>query len=208
MTVLPSNILVATLPLLLLVASSEALILPATEECDPNQAEFRMVSTANGICGWDRHCVLDGQSSLGGYCIANDHASAQMIMPQAPSEPCSICKHEGHTSKVTKPHDIVGHYHCSELDGLGKEGKIPLASCQIFQHLVQYNDLCGCTDADDETEEQDETVLFGRDQGENSAPDMPSSDTENYFLDDSGSSSKAISITGVASAITLLLTMY
>lgn len=144
-------------------AAGSKVVLSASRECDPRTAaQARMASSSStSSCGPESHCVWNGSSSLGGYCIDNDHKPADMVMPDALQELCNICEvPEGfHVYEddqfdpddfrvVTEPHRAVGHYYCGELDSLGKQGKLPKDSCHMFQQMIYADELCGCTSID------------------------------------------------------------
>jgi hypothetical protein len=225
MKFLPSPI-----PLLLIIAfdveAATNMVLSAAKECNPNEAQSRQVT---GSCEPGSHCVFNGNSSLDGYCTDdNDHKAADMDMPESMKVFCSVCDapdaHGSTVWNVTKPHDRVGTFHCLELDGIGKEGKIPKAQCHLFQQMIQANNLCGCiatatepqgaaaaaaastttTTTTTTTEPQDDDVLFYTDHDEENAPYRPSSEglaAEDSSLDASGGSSNA---SAAASAIACL----
>ena len=236
MKFLPSPIqksVVAALPLLLAAAhANEDVLLPAAKECDPKKAELRSTSTSVS-CGPDSHCVLNGHSSLGGYCINNDNKAAHMDMPEALRALCFVCESPDDPntigSVVTMHNQIVGSFTCGELEGMGRQGEIPSDQCQIFQKMIRANDLCGCTEvvkSEDEEDsvaveaapqEYDDDVVEVASQGDDDVyfyTNQPPPSTEDSNFDPfdpfglSGGSSKSMAITAAASAITLLLTLW
>ena len=145
----------SSLSLLLAVSDAASdrnmIVMSAKKECDPNKSVFRMAgSNAKDQCGPNGHCVLNGHSSLGGFCMDNSsHGALPMDMPEARIELCYVCGEpevDGTTYVVTKSWELVGSHMCLELDGLGKEGRIIASQCKIFQQMIEENDLCGCTE--------------------------------------------------------------
>lgn len=144
--------------LALLLAASQAtaagnsLTMSAAQECNPNNfAQARMASpTTVDVCGPESTCIWNGKSSLGGYCV--DNSMTSLDVPEALLEVCSICQipedNEDYdpqeTRVVTKSWEMVGTFHCGELDGLGQEGKLPAGSCHMFRQMIYVNNLCGC----------------------------------------------------------------
>lgn len=215
MKFLTSSIPSSIAALLLSAASVEAdMLLPAAKECDPNQSVFRMGGgSSSGVCGQGSHCVLNGNSSLGGYCIDDSNKATLMDMPEALGEFCFICeppsfndqvrpRSTSHVSRVTTPYHMVGSFSCGELSGLGQEGKIPKAQCHIFQQMIQANDLCGCTPPPPPPPSIDEQESEGEES---------SSDTTGSFMEESqpfdlsGGSSNTIAIASAASLFAALL---
>ena len=225
--------LVAALPLLLMVAfdvdvdveaatSRNKMVLSAAKECNPNEAQSRLTGTGSTSCGPGFHCFFDGNSSLDGYCTENDDYSKadgmQLGMPESMVVLCSVCEAPdalGNTVwHVTKPDDRVGNFDCLELDGFGKEGKIPRSQCHIFQQMIQANNLCGCiiaaaaSTSAATTEPQSDDALFYTDHDEENAPYTPSSEAsiaEVSSFDASGGWSKSIAITATAASASAIV---
>ena len=144
-----------------------------------------------------------------------------MTMPEALQALCNICEipEQNHpyqddqfdpneTRVVTKPDGVVGHYHCGELDELGKDGKLPKASCHLFQQMIYADELCGCAAAAIEADNGALVYVAAESQDEVlSADPSLSNSVEPVFDTVSGSSSQALTITlgGAAiSAVTML----
>ena len=126
----------------------KAAALPATEECDPHQAVSRMAASATSSCGPESHCVLDGNSSMGGYCHDNESTSSLEI-PLSMRMVCLICESpdnmkETRGSVVTKPDDIIGAFTCGALEEMGMNAELPVDRCTTFQKTIFSNEVCGC----------------------------------------------------------------
>lgn len=150
---------------------NESLKLNNAKECNPkgsNSSSSSSSSKATGsstttTCENGYHCVFNGHSSIGGYCINNENKSesTQMDfdMPEGLQSVCFICNddddfdnnfnNQKSISNMSKPNDKVGVFTCEELDQHGKSGSIPQTNCDIFQRMIHDNNLCGCT-ADEE----------------------------------------------------------
>ena len=208
----------------LLFAASEAatirktMVLPAAQECDPNKAEFRMASEMSRSCGPNSHCVINGNSSLGGYCHDND-SQTNLDMPEAMRGLCFVCESpdnaERNGSEVTKPDDIVGAFTCGELAKMGTDGDLPNGQCEVFQRMIIANDSCGCSgipavaDVEPSVEEApkpEDDASFDTNDVEKNFPGTLTEESSNPFdFEGSGSSSKAIAIAGDTSVVTVLL---
>ena len=204
--------------------AGDVMHMSAATECDPNIAQPRAATVSStSPCAQNEHCYWNGKSSLGGYCINNDEMSMEMHMPEALQEICYVCEipedHEDYDPLdkrvVTAPHELVGTYHCGELDGLGQEGKLPKDSCYIFQHMIYADDLCGCTSV---VTKDHNGPLYAADTVESEAAELSiadgESEAEQWSSDEllnpmvSGSSSQVIGITlggAVVSAVTMLM---
>ena len=152
---------VSVLVLLALLANNadsqenESLKLNNANECHPNGSSSSSSSSTTTTCENGYHCVFNGHSSIGGYCINNDHKSdstqMDMDMPEGLQSICFICNDDDHfdfdlnqSSSMSKPNDKVGVFTCEELDQHGKSGSIPQTNCDIFQRMIHGNNLCGC----------------------------------------------------------------
>eukprot|EP00536_Pseudo-nitzschia_multiseries_P014868 jgi/Psemu1/311481/fgenesh1_kg.779_\ len=183
--------------------SREDLIVSGIEECNPNKQEFRTAIDASS-CPPGNHCVRNGHSSLGGFCVDNNHKADHMYMPEVIKKICFICRTEGESTgsqrEVMKPDDQVGSFTCGELDAYGKEGSIPEANCHLFQHMIQANELCGCfsSTATEDTEVEEEEDL------KTPSYVRPSSVQARSHVNSSGSFSATTKTMGIASAICIL----
>ncbi len=204
------------------------MVVAAAQECNPNQAQFRMASPSSG-CGPNSHCVLNGSSSLGGYCHDNDNPS-NLDMPEAMQALCYVCESPDNAdrsgSEVTDPDDIVGAFTCGELAKLGIDGEMPKNECEVFQRMIIANDSCGCSGlpavADVEPSEEDSAkpvhgdidasfdnyVVEENTQAavvEKNLPGTLTDETSPFEFGGSGSSSKMIAIACVTSVVTFFL---
>ncbi len=130
----------------------KAISLPATKECDPHQAISRMAAAASESCGPDSYCVMDGNSSLGGYCHDNE-STPSFELPEAMRKVCLICESpdnakETRGSVVTEFDDIVGAFTCGALDEMGRKAELPVDRCLTFQKTIFSKNLCGCSRLD------------------------------------------------------------
>ncbi|OEU14581.1 hypothetical protein FRACYDRAFT_269610 [Fragilariopsis cylindrus CCMP1102] len=136
---------------------NESLKLNNANECHPNGGSSSgSSSSSSSSCENGYHCVFNSHSSIGGYCINNDHKSdstqMDMDMPEGLQSICFICNDDDHfdfdlnqSSSMSKPNDKVGVFTCEELDQHGKSGSIPQTNCGIFQRMIHANNLCGCS---------------------------------------------------------------
>lgn len=130
----------------------KAVALPATKECDPHQAISRMAAASTESCGPESYCVMNGSSSLGGYCHENE-STASFELPEAMRKVCLICESpdnvkETKGSVVTEYDDIVGAFTCGALEEMGKKAELPVDRCLTFQKTIFSNNLCGCSNLD------------------------------------------------------------
>mmetsp|Transcript_18066 Transcript_18066/g.41317 ORF Transcript_18066/g.41317 Transcript_18066/m.41317 type:complete len:241 (-) Transcript_18066:367-1089(-) len=130
-------------------ARQDAIVLPAVRECDPEKEKQRTITTIFGAsssyCEPGSRCVANGGSSIGGYCMWNDQKPDHMQMLDSLSEMCFLCGSSETSGTVTSPNDKVGTFTCGELEKHGREGSIPETNCQIFRHMIESNNLCGCS---------------------------------------------------------------
>jgi len=187
-----------------------------------------MASPSSG-CGPNSHCVLNGSSSLGGYCHDNDNPS-NLDMPEAMRALCFVCESPDNAdrsgSEVTDPEDIVGAFTCGELAKLGTDGEIPKGQCEVFQRMIIANDNCGCSGIpaaahvepseedppkpvyDDDDASFDSTYVETNVQGTSVEKNLPGTLTDEsspFNSEGSGSSSKMIAFAGVTSVATFFL---
>lgn len=168
-------------------ARQDAIVLPAVRECDPEKEKQRTITTIFGAsssyCEPGSRCVANGGSSIGGYCMWNDQKPDHMQMLDSLSEMCFLCGSSETSGTVTSPNDKVGTFTCGELEKHGREGSIPETNCQNFRHMIESNNLCGCSAKEGTSTETGTGTTTKNDPAANDASD----EDEEEEMDTSGS---------------------